>query len=59
MATRIATPAPEAHAATWTHQLLDRGYCVIRGALARATIAALDADLAEDFTRTPFCQGGF
>lgn len=27
--------------------------------LSRKTISALDADLAEPFARTPFCEGGF
>lgn len=39
--------------------LLAQGYCIIPDALPSATIAALDADLAGDFIRTPFGQGGF
>ena len=39
--------------------LLAQGYCIIPDALPPATIAALDADLAGDFIRTPFGQGGF
>ena len=39
--------------------LLADGYCIIPGALAPATIGALDDDLADDFARTPFGQGGF
>jgi len=42
-----------------SEQLLEQGYCILRGALAPETIAALDADLAPDFVRTPFCEGGF
>ncbi|MFS0771191.1 phytanoyl-CoA dioxygenase family protein [Sphingomonas sp. 1P08PE] len=45
--------------ARWTAQLASDGWCIIPGALPQATIAALDADLADDFARTPFCQGGF
>ncbi|MFA6124510.1 MAG: phytanoyl-CoA dioxygenase family protein [Sphingomonas sp.] len=43
------------HAADLTAQ----GYCIIPDALPRATIGALDDDLASDFARTPFGQGGF
>ena len=43
----------------WTARLLEDGYCIIPDALPAARIAALDADLAGDFVRTPFCQGGF
>jgi ectoine hydroxylase-related dioxygenase (phytanoyl-CoA dioxygenase family) len=50
-----ASPAVDSGSGT----LLDRGYCILRGALPRETIAALDGDLAGDFERTPFCQGGF
>jgi ectoine hydroxylase-related dioxygenase (phytanoyl-CoA dioxygenase family) len=42
----------------WTEKLLVDGYCVIPDLLPR-TVAALDADLAGDFERTPFCEGGF
>jgi len=40
-------------------ELREQGYCIIRGALPRETIAALDQDLAGDFARTPFCEGAF
>jgi hypothetical protein len=40
-------------------ELREQGYCIIRGALPRETIAALDHDLAGDFARTPFCEGAF
>jgi ectoine hydroxylase-related dioxygenase (phytanoyl-CoA dioxygenase family) len=40
-------------------ELLARGYCILPGALPEATIDALDADLADDFRRTPFGQGAF
>ncbi|GGD84413.1 hypothetical protein GCM10011515_00210 [Tsuneonella deserti] len=43
----------------WTAQLLEQGYCVVPDALPRGAIAALDDDLAADFARTPFGQGGF
>jgi hypothetical protein len=41
-----------------TEQLLAEGYCVIPD-LAPAPVRALDADLAGDFAKTPFCEGGF
>lgn len=43
----------------WTERLLADGYCVIPEALPPGAIRALDDDLADDFERTPFCQGGF
>lgn len=39
--------------------LMAQGYCIISDALPPATIGALDGDLARDFERTPFGQGGF
>jgi hypothetical protein len=42
-----------------TANLLADGYCIIAGALAPATIGALDDDIASDFARTPFGQGSF
>ena len=42
-----------------TAELLAQGYCIVPGALPAATIGALDRDLADDFARTPFGQGGF
>ena len=42
----------------WTERLLVDGYCVIPDLLPR-TVEALDRELAEDFDRTPFCEGGF
>ena len=51
----MTLPAVERYSA----ELRARGYCIIRRALPRATIAALDEDLSEDFARTPFCEGGF
>src|SRR6266498_6140265 len=43
----------------WTATLLEQGWCVIPSLLSPDTIRALDADLADDFEQTPFCQGGF
>ena len=43
----------------YSEELREQGYCIIRGALPRETIAALDQDLAGDFARTPFCEGAF
>ena len=43
----------------WTDALSRDGYCLIPDALPPATIAALDADLVDDFESTPFCRGGF
>jgi ectoine hydroxylase-related dioxygenase (phytanoyl-CoA dioxygenase family) len=40
-------------------QLRQHGYTVIKDALPRSIIADLDADLADAFAQTPFCQGGF
>ena len=53
--TETMMPLLEDHAT----ELNEPGYCIIRGALPPATIAALDQDLAEDFARTPFCEGAF
>ena len=43
----------------WSAQLLSEGYCVIPGLASKTTVAALHADLAEDFAATPFCEGRF
>ncbi|QNA83757.1 phytanoyl-CoA dioxygenase family protein [Sphingomonas sp. So64.6b] len=43
----------------WSAQLLDQGYIVIPDLVPRARIAALDADLTDDFADTPFCEGPF
>jgi hypothetical protein len=40
-------------------RLLADGYCIIPGLVDPAHIAALDADLADRFARTPFCEGPF
>lgn len=56
MASLPSPPAPRSPAAD---QLLEQGYAVIREAIPAEIIAALDADLAQDFAETPFCRGGF
>jgi len=40
-------------------ELSAQGYCVVRNALPKSTIAAIEADLAERFDLTPFSQGEF
>jgi len=50
---------PETIAPDRARDLRDRGYCIIRGALPAATVAALDSEFAPAFGATPFCQGGF
>jgi hypothetical protein len=52
---------PELDAAIdrWSERLLVDGFCVIPDLLPAAAVAALDADLAEDFEATPFCAGRF
>jgi len=39
--------------------LLDDGYEILRGALEPGFIAEIEADLADRFAATPFCEGGF
>lgn len=55
------TYKPELDAAIdrWTERLVVDGFCVIPDLLPASEIAALDADLAEDFEATPFCEGRF
>ena len=48
-----------AGAAHWTSLLLEQGWCVIPSLVPGFTISALDAELAPDFSETPFCNGGF
>ncbi len=43
----------------WASLLLEQGWCVIPSLLSPQTVAALDADLGQDFEETPFCRGGF
>jgi len=42
-----------------TTELAAQGYCIVDDALPSATVRALDDDLADQFARTPFGQGGF
>ncbi|MDQ8757460.1 phytanoyl-CoA dioxygenase family protein [Sphingosinicella sp. LHD-64] len=59
-ATDVRTPETGSDAIDlWTARLVEEGYCVLPDLVARAAVAALDADLAEDFAKTPFAQGGF
>lgn len=53
------TPELEAAIDRWTERLLVDGFCVIPDLLPAGAVAALDADLAEDFEDTPFCEGRF
>lgn len=39
--------------------LMAQGYAVVRRAVPSSRIAAIEADLAQRFAATPFCQGGF
>ncbi|MDB5705500.1 MAG: hypothetical protein JWN66_2616 [Sphingomonas bacterium] len=43
----------------WSARLKADGYCIIPDAVPTRAVAALEADLAPVFARTPFCQGGF
>lgn len=43
----------------WTKILLEDGYCIIRDAFSRETIADLAGDLKGRFEKTPFCDGDF
>lgn len=45
--------------AHWSSKLMADGYCIVPGVVPTDTIRGLDADLAADFAKTPFCQGGF
>ena len=40
-------------------ELMERGFCVLRDILPASLVAALDADLAPHFERTPFGEGAF
>jgi ectoine hydroxylase-related dioxygenase (phytanoyl-CoA dioxygenase family) len=51
-----AAPVP---ADSWAAELARTGYAVIPGLVPASEVAALDADLAPAFARTPFCEGGF
>lgn len=39
--------------------LLRDGYCVVSDLVSLTDVARLSADLDEQFTATPFCEGGF
>lgn len=41
------------------HQLETSGWCILRGAMPRASVAALGRDLDPLFEATPFCTGDF
>lgn len=41
------------------HDLTAEGYAIIREALRPEIIAEIEADLADRFEQTPFCEGGF
>ena len=55
----IRKPELETAIDRWTERLLVDGFCVIPDLLPTEQIAALDADLAQDFEATPFCEGCF
>ena len=42
-----------------TGDLLRTGFCILRGAVPSAAVAAMSADLDERFAATPFCIGDF
>ncbi|MDB5584961.1 MAG: phytanoyl-CoA dioxygenase [Bradyrhizobium sp.] len=46
-------------AALLAARLLTDGYCIVDGAVAPDTIAALDGEFDPRFATTPFCEGGF
>lgn len=45
--------------AFWAAELRRDGYCIIPELLPRESVEALDADVADRFASTPFCQGSF
>lgn len=49
----------ERNAAHWTAELVDQGYCIIRGAVAKSLVAKTSQDLAESFARTALSVGPF
>lgn len=55
--TNLIEPAPGV--AGKPDGLLAEGFEILRGVLAPALIAEIEADLADRFAATPFCQGGF
>lgn len=53
----VASVDPAVGAAA--RDLLSDGYTVMRGAMAAEIMAGIEADLADRFEATPFCEGGF
>lgn len=51
-----AHPSPGAY---WAQELLNAGYCIIPDLMPKAKVSALEKDLDERFTLTPFCEGAF
>lgn len=56
MATQVR---PISQAQGIASELMERGYCLVRDAVPPSLVAALDADLAPCFERTPFGEGAF
>ena len=54
-----ARAQPRDYAGDWTERLLADGFCIIPDLVDPAVVAALHADLAERFDRTPTCVGDF
>jgi ectoine hydroxylase-related dioxygenase (phytanoyl-CoA dioxygenase family) len=46
-------------ASAWLTELQTKGYCIIRDAIDRSLVDALNADLDPVFEATPFCDGDF
>lgn len=57
--TAFRTTPADAAVDLYTDLLARQGYCIIPDAMSEAAVAELDADLADAFDETPFCQGGF
>jgi ectoine hydroxylase-related dioxygenase (phytanoyl-CoA dioxygenase family) len=57
--TNLNSNAPQYEASPSTDGLMDDGYTIIRRAISRELVEAIDAELDERFRATPFCQGGF
>ena len=51
--------AREDEADRWADRLQSDGYCVIPKLVPLQAVERLDDDLADDFERTPFCEGSF
>lgn len=50
---------PQYEGAPTAGELMDKGYAIIRRAVSRELLEAIDAELDERFRATPFCEGGF